>query len=182
MPRPEKVKVVEEMADHFSQTGTVFVADYAGLTVADITDLRAQLRKAGSSMRVAKNTLLRLAAKQAGKPELVEHLTGPTAVAYGGPDAVATAKVMHDFYTRLERPKIRMFMVESRPYGSKDLKAIASLPSREVLLAQVIGAIEAPMSNLVFTLDAIIREFVGTVDAIERKKGEAAGEANPVHE
>jgi large subunit ribosomal protein L10 len=175
MPRPEKVQIVEEMAGHFSQTGTVFIADYTGLTVANITELRAQLRKTGASMRVAKNTLLRLAAKQAGKPELVEHLTGPTAVAYGGSDAVATAKVLHEFYTRLERPKIRMFMVESRPYQSKDLRAIASLPPREILLAQLVAAVEAPISGLVYTLDAIIREFVGTVDAIGRKKSEVAG-------
>jgi ribosomal protein L10 len=96
-------------------------------------------------------------------------------VAYGGSDAVATAKVLHEFYTRLERPKIRMFMVESRPYQSKDLRAIASLPPREILLAQLVAAVEAPISGLVYTLDAIIREFVGTVDAIGRKKSEVAG-------
>lgn len=173
MPRPEKVQVVEEMAGHFGETGNIFVADYAGLSVADVTELRSQLRKAGVSMRVAKNTLLRLAAKQAGRPELVDHFTGPTAVAYGGGDPVATAKILHEFYTRLERPKVRMFMVEAKSYEARDLKAVAALPPREVLLAQVVAAVEAPISGLVYTLQAILRELVGTVDAIARKRDEA---------
>ena len=93
MPRPEKVKVVEGLADEFNSAGSVFVADYAGLSVIDITDLRAQLRQAGVSMRVAKNTLLRLAAQQAGMPELVGHFSGPTAVAFGQEDPVAGARI-----------------------------------------------------------------------------------------
>ena len=172
MPRPEKVKVVEGLASEFSSAGTVFVADYAGLSVVDITDLRAQLRKAGVSMRVAKNTLLRLAAQQAGLPELSDHFTGPTAVAFGQKDPVAGAKILHEFYTRLERPRVRTFVVEHKRYAGDDLKALAALPPREVILSQLLAAIESPISGFVGTLNAVIRDFIGTVDAIAKKKGE----------
>jgi len=172
MPRPEKVKIVEGLASEFDAAGTVFVTDYAGLSVTDITDLRAQLREAGVSMKVAKNTLLRLAAKQAGVPELVDHFKGPTAIAFGEKDPVAGAKVLQDFLTRLERPKVRAFMVEGKAYPGEDLKAIAELPPREVILSQLIASIEGPITGFVRTLDAVIRDFIGTVDAIAKKKEE----------
>jgi large subunit ribosomal protein L10 len=173
MPRPEKVKIVEGLAGEFDSAGTVFVADYAGLSVTDITDLRAQLRQAGVSMRVAKNTLLRLAARQAGLPELADHFSGPTAVAFGEKDPVAGAKVLHEFFTRLERPKVRAFMVERKSFSGDDLKALAALPPREVILAQLVAAVESPITGLVGTLDAVIRDFVGTIDALAEKRGEA---------
>ena len=172
MPRPEKVKIVEGLAGQFSSAGTVFVADYAGLSVTDITDLRAQLRKAGVSMRVAKNTLLRLAAQQAGLPELSDHFTGPTAVAFGQKDPVAGAKILHEFYTRLERPRVRAFVVEHKRYPGDSLKALAALPPREVILSQLLAAIESPIAGFVGTLNAVIRDFIGTVDALAKKKGE----------
>ena len=172
MPRPEKVKIVEGLAEQLGAAGTVFVTDYAGLTVTDITDLRAQLRSAGISLRVAKNTLLRRAADQAGLPELVDSFQGPTAVALGDKDPMAGAKILHEFYTRLERPRVRTFMIERRSYSGDDLKMIASLPPREQILATLVAAVESPITGFVGTLDAVIREVVGTVDALAKKKEE----------
>lgn len=172
MPRPEKVKIVDGLAEQLGAAGSVFVADYAGLTVTDITDLRAQLRDAGVSLKVAKNTLLRLAANQAGLPELVDAFRGPTAVAFGDKDPVAGAKVLHEFYTRLERPRVRTFMVERRTYGADDLKAIASLPPRDAILAALVAAVEGPIAGFVSTLEAVIRDLVGTIDALANKKTE----------
>jgi large subunit ribosomal protein L10 len=172
MARPEKVKVVEELAQKLSDAESVFVTDYAGLTVTDITDLRAQLRAAGISYRVAKNTLLRLAAKQAGVPELVDSFKGPTAVAFGDRDPVAGAKIFKEFYSRLEHPEVRSFMVEGHMYGSEDIKAYAALPPREEVLAGLVAAVESPITGFIGTLDAIIRDFVGTIDALAKKKEE----------
>jgi large subunit ribosomal protein L10 len=172
MPRPEKVQAVEQLAEQISQAGSIFVTDYAGLTVADMTDLRAQLRNAGIQYKVAKNTLLRLAARNADMPELLEHLQGPTAIAFGGDDPVAPAKVFNDFFSRLERPRVRMFITERQVYDESDLKAVASLPPREQMLAQVVASIQSPITNFVGTLDAIIRDFVGTVDALAQKRAE----------
>lgn len=170
MPTAEKIQIVEEMTREFREAGSVFVADYAGLRVGDVTALRKQLREAGVSFRVVKNTLLRRAAGDAGLGELSDCFKGPTAVAFGPADPVQTAKIFHEFYGRLEKPTVRRFVFEKRAYGTADLKAIASLPPREVILAQLVGAIEGPIAGFIGTLDAIIRELVGTVDAIAEKK------------
>jgi large subunit ribosomal protein L10 len=177
MPQAAKVQVVEDLTKQLQAAGSVFVTDYAGLTVKNVTDLRAQLRSVGVSFRVAKNTLLRRAAVQADLPGLVEYFHGPTAVAMGGRDPVKGAKIIQEFYVRLERPKIRTFVVERRTYRAEDLKAMASLPPREVVLAQLVAAVESPISGLVGTLDAIIRECVGTIDALAEKKGQGAVDA-----
>jgi large subunit ribosomal protein L10 len=114
MPRPEKVQIVEEMAREFQQAGSVFVADYAGLKVSDVTELRRQLREAGVRFRVVKNTLLRRAADQAGLADLAPFFKGPTAVALGPDDPLPAARIFHDFATRMELPKVRTFRVDSR--------------------------------------------------------------------
>jgi large subunit ribosomal protein L10 len=173
MAHPEKIKAVEELTASFEGAGSVFVADYAGLKVSDMTDLRKQLRDAGVEFRVAKNTLLRRAATEAGMPDLVPHLNGPTAIAFGAEDPIPAAKILHDFATRLEIPKVRTFIMDNKSYDAGELKGLASLPSRDILLSQVIAAVESPITGFVCTLDAIIREFVSTVDAIAKQKGEA---------
>jgi large subunit ribosomal protein L10 len=171
MARPEKVKAVEELTADLKGAGSVFIAEYTGLKVQDMTELRKQLREAGVRFRVAKNTLIRRAATEAGMPDLIPFLNGPTAIAFGEDDPIPAAKVLQDFATRLEIPKVRTFFVANKGYDAGDLKALASLPSRDVLLSQLIAAVEGPISGFVGTLDAIIREFVGTVDAIAEQKG-----------
>jgi large subunit ribosomal protein L10 len=170
MATAEKIQVVEDVTREFKNAGSVFVADYAGLRVGDMTELRKQLRGAGVSFRVVKNTLLRRAATESGYGDINTDFKGPTAVAFGPADPVATAKIFHEFYSRLEKPTVRRFVFEKRSYKNSDLKVIASMPPRKVLLSEVISAIEAPISGFVGTLDAIIRELVGTVEAIAEKK------------
>ncbi|MBI3872517.1 MAG: 50S ribosomal protein L10 [candidate division Zixibacteria bacterium] len=177
MPSQEKVQFVESTVGEFRSAGSVFVADFSGLKVSDMTELRKQLREAGTRFLVAKNTLLRRAAGSAGMTDLDRDFKGPTAVAFGPADPVRTAKIFQEFVARLERPKVRRFIVERRAYAPTDLKAMASLPSREVLLSQIVAAVESPISGFIGILDAIVREFVGTVDALARKKGEAEGAA-----
>jgi large subunit ribosomal protein L10 len=113
---------------------------------------------------------LRRAANDAGLGDISPDFKGPTAIAFGPADPVQTAKIFHEFYSRLEKPSIRRFVFEKRTYGNSDLKVIASLPPRDVILSQLVSAIEGPISGFVGTLDAIIRELVGTVDAIAEKK------------
>ena len=170
MPTAEKIQVVEDITFEFKKAGSVFIADYAGLRVGDMTELRKQLRGAGVSMYVVKNTLLRRAANDSGLGEISDYFKGPTAVAFGPSDPVQTAKIFHEFYSRLEKPTVRRFVFDKRSYGTADLKAIASLPPKEIILSQLIAAIEGPIAGFVGTLDAMIREFVGTVDAIAEKK------------
>jgi large subunit ribosomal protein L10 len=170
MATAEKIQLVEDITVEFKKAGSVFIADYAGLRVGDMTVLRKRLREAGVSFRVVKNSLLRRAASEAGLSEISDDFKGPTAVAFGPADPVQTAKIFHEFYGRLEKPTIRRFVFEKRSYGTSDLKEIASLPPKEVILSQLVAAVEGPISGFIGTLDAIIRELVGTVDAIVEKK------------
>ncbi len=173
MPRPEKVQRVAEIAEKFKSSRNVFVADYTGLTVIDITDLRRQLREKGITFRVEKNTLLRLAAKEVGWDTLIPEFSGPTAIALSSDDPAEPAKILHEFYDRLDKPVVRIFQVDDHRYGPDDLKALAKLPPREILLSQLVAAVESPITGLVGTLDGIIRNFVMTIEAIiEKKQGE----------
>lgn len=170
MATAEKIKLVEEITGEFQRAGSVFIADYTGLRVSDMTQLRKQLRDAGVEFRVVKNSLLRRAASEAGLGEIDDSFKGQTAVAFGPADPVQTAKIFHEFYGRIEKPSVRKFVFEKRTYGPADLKEIASLPPREIILSQLVAAVEGPIAGFIGTLDAIIREFVGTVDAIAEKK------------
>lgn len=176
MLRPEKVQIVEDMTAQFKEAGSVFVADFAGLKVSDMTDLRQQLRQAGVKFRVVKNTLLRRAADDAGLSELIPYFKGPTAVALASDDPIPVAKVLHEFAVRLERPKVRAFLVERKYYGPEDLRALASLPSREIILSQLVSAVEGPIVGFIQTLEGVIRDFVGTIDALAKQRTETESE------
>jgi large subunit ribosomal protein L10 len=170
MARPEKMQRVEEITAKFKSARNVFVADYSGLNVVDITDLRKQLRDKGISFRVEKNTLLRRAAADVGWSDLLAEFKGPTAVAVSAEDPGVPAKILQEFYGRLEKPKVRAFRIDNRLYAAGDLKLLAQLPPREILLSQVVAAVESPLTSLVGTLDGIIREFISTIEAIAKEK------------
>jgi large subunit ribosomal protein L10 len=174
MPHTEKAQLVAEVSGQFRDAGSVFITDYAGLTVADMTELRKQLREAGTRLRVVKNTLLRRAANEAGLPELTEFFKGPTAVGFGPADPIATAKIFHEFAARIEKPKMRRFVVGQKPFAANELRMLASLPPRAVMLAYVVASVEAPIANLIGTLDGIVRELIGTVDALSTQKQDVA--------
>lgn len=174
MPRPEKVQRVAEISEQFKAARNVFVADYSGLNVIDITDLRKQLRENGVSFQVDKNTLLRRAASESDLEDLVAEFKGPTAVALSADDPTIPARILYDFYVRLEKPLVRIFSVDGKVYGPEDLKPLAKLPPREILLGQLIAAVESPLTSLVGTLDGVIRDFIGTIEAIAEQKEPAA--------
>jgi len=174
MPKPEKVTAVAEMKKMFEEADSFFVTDYQGLNVAHVTTLRANLRKNGVQFLVAKNTLLRLAASQAGVEGLDQYLTGPTAVAFAKADPVAAAKILNDSIKERELPRIKLFVVDKHEHQPADLARFADLPSREVLLSQVVSAVEAPLTELVGSIDGFFRKLIGLVDALEEKtKAEA---------
>ena len=177
MPRLEKIQRVAEITETFRAATSIFVADYSGLKVVDITELRKRLRERGVTFRVEKNTLLRRAAADAGLDELIAEFKGPTAVAMTREDPTIPAKILHQFYSRLEKPKVRIFRVEGRVYGPGDVKPLADLPPRDILLGIVVAAVQSPIAAFVGTLNAILRECVATVEAIVEQKDKAEGPA-----
>jgi large subunit ribosomal protein L10 len=175
MPTQAKIEQVAELTRRFSEAQSIFITDYAGLTVEQITRLRRNLRNNGVRYVVAKNTLMRIAAKEAGYDDLERYLVGPTAIAFSRSDASVAAKILYDAckeFDKINKPEIRAFYIDRQPFRASDAERLAKLPSKEILLSQLIAAIEAPIAGLVGTLDAIIRELIGTIEAVAKQKGE----------
>ncbi|MCR5834821.1 MAG: 50S ribosomal protein L10 [Selenomonadaceae bacterium] len=176
---PKKEAIVTEVKGWLTSAKGLVLTSYKGLDVATDTKLRSELRAAGVQYKVVKNTMLRIAAKEAGIEGLDTHLEGTTAMAFSADDAVAPAKVICDFTkkNKLEDAgilTIKVGMVEGKVIDVKGVKALANLPSREELVAKLLGSMNAPIANCVGVLSAVIRNFVGVVDAIRDKKEKEA--------
>ena len=165
MPREEKVRAVEELSEMLTRAGLVVLADYRGLTVSDMGALRKKLRDQGVEFRVAKNTLLGFAAEKAGKAAIKPVLVGPSAVAFGDGDISAFAKVLGDFERTSKVFKVKAGLIGDRLLTPGDVFALATLPGREVLLAQAVAGFQAPIANLVGVLSGLLGGLVGTLDA-----------------
>jgi large subunit ribosomal protein L10 len=175
MPTQAKTDLVADLKEQFSQSSAIFITNYSGLNVEQITKLRKSLRENGVRFIVAKNTLIRIAAREAGFDDLDAHLAGPVAVAFAKTEANIPAKILFDAckeFDNVKKPEVKAFYVDRMRFAGADVERIAKLPSREILLSQLVAAVEGPIANFVGTLDSIIRELVGTVDAIARQKGE----------
>ncbi|MBR1730140.1 MAG: 50S ribosomal protein L10 [Selenomonadaceae bacterium] len=171
----KKKAVVAELKEQLTTSKGAVLTSYKGLTVAMDTELRRELRAAGVTYHVVKNTMMNLAAKEAGLEGLNDHLAGTTALAFSKDDAIAPAKVICGFMkkNKLEDPGIltvKAGLVEGKVISDKEVKALANLPSREELIAKLLGSMNAPIANTVGVLSAIIRNFVYVVDAVREKK------------
>lgn len=176
--RPEKQAAVASLKEQLSTAKGVVLTGYKGLTVAQDMKLRAKFREAGVSYHVVKNTMLRIAANETGLEGLDPVLNGTTAIAVSADDAVAPAKVIYDFIkeNKLEKTEvltIKAGVVEGKIVGVDEVKALASLPSREVLIAKVLGSMQAPISGMVNVLQGTIRNMVYVLDAIRAQKESA---------
>lgn len=176
MARPEKESVVREFEADFQAATGVYVADYQGMTVEQISELRAAMRAERVKMRVAKNTLVKRAAQSTGYDALSGMLSGPNAFIFGFEDPVAPARIIREFKkkAKLEKPAVGGFVLDGKVLPGEQFETVAALPSKQELVAQVVGSVQAPLANFVFTLQAILREFVGTVAAIAEQKEESA--------
>jgi large subunit ribosomal protein L10 len=173
MPKPQKIEAVAELTKLFADSGSFFVTDYQGLNVAEITLLRKNCRENSIKYLVAKNTLLKRAAHEAGFESIERHLIGPTAIAFAADDPSVAAKILHDFYKDRELPRMKVFVVGGQLYEANRIGGLADLPPKETLYSQLVAAVEAPLSQMVGALNGIFRELVGSLEALsERKKSE----------
>ncbi len=173
MVRPEKVSEVEVLKERLQRARAVVFTDFRGLTVKEITQLRARLREAGVEYRVVKNRLMRIAARQAGIAGLESYLEGPTAAAFGYDDPVAPARVVHEFIRQMRKLEAKGGVVEGRPLTAQQVRQLADLPPRGVLLAQVAGGMRAPLQGLASVLAGVPRALVYVLEQI-RQQREAA--------
>jgi len=170
MLRQEKVDIVADIRKLFEESGAYFITDYQGLNVAEITALRRSLRESNVRFLVAKNTLFKLAAKDAGVEGVDKFFSGPTAVAFASADPSVAAKILYDASKAKDLPKFKAFIVENQIHQPSEIRMLAELPPRPVLLSQVVSAVEAPLTHLVGTLDGFFRELIGSVDALADKR------------
>lgn len=171
--RPEKQEAVTQIAAKLSSAKSVFLTDYSGLTVEAITNLRRNLRKSQVEFQVSKNTLARIAAQEVGFKDLVPHLEGPTALAYGMGDPTAPAKVLTEFLKTNEKPKVKAIIFEGKYFDAKSMAEIATLPSREMLLARLLGSLNSPITGLASSLSGIIRKLAYALNAVAESKGKS---------
>ena len=174
----EKQAIVADLKERLTTAKGAVLTSYKGLTVAQDTELRRALREAGVSYHVVKNTLTRIAAKEAGLDELAEHLEGTTALAVSTEDSVAPDKVISEFIKKNKLDDTEAFVVKAGLVDGKvidvqEVKALASLPSREVLIAKLLGSMQAPISGTVNVLQGVIRNAVYVLEAIRQQKESA---------
>jgi large subunit ribosomal protein L10 len=149
---------VQEIAEKFQAAASVVVVDYRGLTVAQVTELRKQLREAGIEFKVYKNTLTRRATEIVGVDGINEFLTGPNAVAFSNEDVVAPAKIINEFAKKNEALEIKAGIIEGNVSSADDVKALAELPSREGLLSMLLSVLQAPVRNFALATKAVAEQ------------------------
>jgi large subunit ribosomal protein L10 len=170
LTRESKRTVVNELKGKLETAQAIYVVDYKGISVAGMTELRNRLRGANSMLRVAKNTLTRIAANDAGVQELEALLDGPVALAMSYGEPATTAKVLSNFMREFKILEIKGGILEGRVLSGDEVKVLADLPPYEVLVARVVGGIKAPLYGLAGVLNGPMRNLVYVLEAIREKK------------
>jgi large subunit ribosomal protein L10 len=176
--KEDKQRVVNELAERLKSSETLLVADYRGLTMPQIDQLRSRLLEHGARFSVVKNTLTRRAAEEAGADALLALLEGPTAIAFleAGGDPVAVAKALRDVARDTRILAIRGGVLEGRTITAEEVESLATLPPADVLRAQALGTIAAPLITIVGLFTAPLRDLVGVIDArIEQLQAQGGG-------
>jgi large subunit ribosomal protein L10 len=159
MPKPQKVEKVKELSRRFKESSGAMLADYRGLTVKDVTELRRSLRDADTSFAVVKNTLTRLAAKDAGLEDVIALLEGPTAVAFIGGDAIRGAKAVLDATKRYPAMVVKGAVIDGRVFGEEQARALATIEPKEVSLGKLAGLLQSPVARTAYLLQAPLQRI-----------------------
>jgi large subunit ribosomal protein L10 len=176
MARPEKVAVVEEIREKFAGSDAAVLAEYRGLKVGELAELRASLRPADTEFKIFKNTLARRAAEEAGLTDLVPMLLGPTAIAFVRGDAVIAAKALRDFSRSHDALVVKGGLLGDRTLVAGEVTALADVPPRDVLLAKLAGGFQAPLVKAAGLFQAFTRNFAYGLKALVDQRVEG-GEA-----
>jgi len=164
-----KRQIVEEIRQKIEESQSIVLVDYRGLNVQEVTELRNKFRQAGVGYKVYKNTMMRFAFEEAGLGEFTKFLTGPNAIAFSD-DPVAPAKILVEFAKDHKNLEIKAGVVDGKVIDIDGVKSLAELPPREVLVAQVLGALNAPIAGFVNVLQGNIRNLVYALNAIKEKQ------------
>jgi len=165
-----KETVVEGIQEKLAASQSVVLYDYRGLTVLEVSQLRNKMREAGVEYKVLKNTMIKRAAENLNIEGIDEYLHGPTAVAFGLNDPVVPAKILSDFIKAAKKTEIKGGILAGKVVDEAGVKNLAELPSKEELLAKMLGSLNAPVQGLVMVLSGVMRNFVCALNAIREQK------------
>ena len=174
MSKSERQATVESLAEQLRGSPNLYVTDFSGLSVLRMTEFRRRLRAAGVAYVVVKNTLAQRALAANAVTELDGHLTGPTGLVLAGKDPVAAAKVLTDFAKEFEKPAIKAGLVDGRTVTPDQVKRLAALPSREQLLGQLGGALQAPLAQFAGVMNGLLYQVVGALEALRSQRSAAS--------
>ncbi len=173
--RDKKRQIVEDLVEKLKQSTSVLLVDFETMTVDDAITLRRAFKEKGVQYKVAKNTLIKRALQEVENfPFPDEVLKGQTGVAFGIEDPVAPGKVLKEIFDKLEKPKFKAAIVDGRLFESNQLKELAAIPSREDMIASIIGSISAPASGIVGAINAVMRDLVSVIEEVAKKQNQAA--------
>ncbi|MCY0879389.1 MAG: 50S ribosomal protein L10 [Firmicutes bacterium] len=176
MPTAQKAAIIEETREALERSQGTVLADYRGLTVQQMNQLRERLSQGGVTLRVVKNTLIKRAADQVGIEGLEPYLTGPTVLAYSAEDPVAAAKLLSQAIREFRKMEIKAGILGKKAIDASGVKELAELPSKEVLLGKVVGTLNAPIQQLVWVLNAPLTNLARVLDQIrQQREGEGQG-------
>jgi large subunit ribosomal protein L10 len=172
LTRNDKEEILADYENGLAKAPHAFLLDYQGITVPQVTELRSRVRKGGGEYVVVKNTIALRAIDSKALAQLKEHFVGPTAVAFSLTDPVAVAKALTDYAKDVPAIKLKAGMVEGRAIAADQIKDIASLPSREELIAKLLFLMQSPVTRFVRVLAAVPQSFVMVLDQVRKKKEE----------
>ncbi len=174
MSKTQRQETVESLIEQLKGSPNVFVTDFTGLNVLRMTEFRRRLRAAGVTYVVVKNTLAQRAFAANGIRLLDDHLAGPTGLILSAGDPVAGAKVLTDFAREFERPAIKIGLVDGKPVTAAQVKRLADLPPRDVLLSQLAGYLQAPMAQFAGVMNGMLDQMVGALEALRAQRSAAS--------
>ncbi len=171
MNKNEKAEVIAEAKELIDNSTAVFLTDYSKINVADISDIRNQFRKEGVTYKVFKNTLFKRALVESGKYEkLANHLEGMTGFAFASTNPVAPAKIIKKYFDASQKLSLKACYIETEYYDGSKLSVLASLPSKQELIAGILGSLNSPASGIVGSINAVMRDLVSVIDEVSKKK------------
>lgn len=172
MNREQKAQVVAEVAEMVEGASGIYSIDFTGLNVADTIRLRREFKKAGVKYKVAKNTLIKRALQErGGYDHILNHFVGQTGIALGYDDPAAPARVLKEFIDpKVELPKLNFAVLEGNIFEGKRLAEIAAMPSRKDMLAAIVGSIHAPISGIVGSINAVMRDLSSVIEEVAKQK------------
>ena len=171
MNKNEKSEIISEVKEMIQNSSAVYLTDYTGINVADISTIRNDFRKEGVNYKVIKNTLFKRAINETGKYEkLADHLVGMTGYAFASENPVAPAKIIKKYFDEKQKLELKACYIEDQYYAGSSLSVLASLPTKKEIIAGILGSLNSPASGIVGALNAVMRDLVSVIDEISKKK------------